>query len=173
MPWASYFFIVSLFSYFEQKLTKPDLAMLVLRLVFGAALIVFGVQKLLGGGAMFEMLGQSLAMFGITWEPKFWGLACALAETLGGLCILVGVLFRPAVLVLVINMIVATAANFKMSGAPDYSSMDAFCKWLGAVAIPVYFLAVFIALLFTGPGKYALHKGGGGRGGSGSSKAKE
>jgi putative oxidoreductase len=162
---------LSLTSSIEQKLTRPDWSILVLRLVFGALLVVFGVQKLLGGGTMFEMLGKSLEMFGITWEPKLWGLLCALAETFGGLFIVLGLLFRPAAFILIINMVVATVVNFKMSGAPDYSSMDAFCKWLGTAAIPAYFLAVFIALLFTGAGKYAMQKSGGsGRGGSGKAK---
>ncbi len=154
---------MSLYSYFEQKLNRPDLGLLALRVVFGLVICVFGVQKLMGGSAMFEQIGSSMAMFGIPWQPKFWGLLCALAESFGGLCILLGLFARPAALILTFNMIVATAAMCKMTGAPDFSSVDALGGWLGKVAVPVYFLAAFLALTFCGPGKYAIHtKGGGG-----------
>jgi putative oxidoreductase len=164
---------MSLLSAIEQKLNRPDLGLLALRLVFGAVIFVFGVQKLMGGGPVFEFLGKSMEIFGITGQPKFWGLLSALTETFGGLFILLGLFFRPAAFVLFFNMIMATMMNFKMTGAPDYSSTDAFGKWLGTVAVPVYFCVVFLALLFTGPGKYAIHKSGGGRSGGGSSKSKE
>jgi len=165
---------MSLYFYFEQKFNRTDLGLLVLRVVFGTVIFLFGVDKLLGGGATFEFLGKQLEMFGITWQPKFWGLLCALVETFGGLCMVLGLFFRPAAMLLVCNMIVASAATFQMTGAPIFSSMDAFVTdWLGKVAVPVYFLAAFLALLFTGPGKYAIHKKGGGGKSGAKASAKE
>ncbi len=161
---------MSLYNYFDQKLNKPDLGLLALRVVFGLTIFIFGVQKLMGGGAMFEQIGGSMAMFGITWEPKFWGLLCALAETFGGLCLLLGVFTRPVALILTFNMLVACVAMAKMAGNPDTASLNAFNEWLGKVAVPAYFLAAFIALLFCGPGKYSIHKSGGGGGKAKASK---
>jgi putative oxidoreductase len=155
---------MGLYSLAEQKAHRPDVGLLALRVVFGVIIFLFGVEKLMGGGAMFEQIGQSMGMFGVTWHPKVWGLLCALTETFGGLCIVFGVFFRPAALLLVFNMVVATLAMAKMSGSPDFASIDTFMNnWLSKVAIPVYFLAVFLTLLFCGAGKYALQKKGGGR----------
>ena len=164
---------MNLLNYIEQKLNRPDLGLLVLRVVFGLVIFIFGIQKLMGGGAMFEHIGGALAMFGITWQPKLWGLLSALTETFGGLAIILGVFFRPAALLLIGNMVVATVANAKMTGAVDTSSVMAFAVWLGKVAIPVYYLGAFLALFFTGPGKYAVRKGGGGGGGRSGGKSRE
>ena len=161
---------MNLLNYIEQKLHRPDLGLLLLRVIFGGVIFIFGVQKLMGGGEMFGQIGGSMAMFGITWQPKLWGLLCALAETFGGLFVLLGVFFRPAALILIFNLIVATAANAQMTGAVDTSSMMGFAVWLGKVAIPVYYLVAFLELFFTGPGKYAIHKTGGGGGGRSAAK---
>jgi len=162
---------MTLYSYFEQKMNRPDLGLLVLRVAFGALIAIFGICKLLDGGPMFQQLGGAMAMFGITWEPKFWGLMCALVEAFGGIFVLLGLFFRPALVLLIVNMVVACAVIPGFVGKPDYSSVDAFDGWLGKIDIPYLYCAVFITLLFTGAGKYAIQGGGGGR--SGSSKSRE
>jgi len=154
---------MSIFNYVEQKFNQPDLAYLALRVVFGGTIILFGVSKLLAGGEMYAQIGGSMAMFGITWEPKFWGLLCALTETFGGFLVLIGVFCRPAAFMLVGNMFVASVVLYKMMGAPDTSSVGAVAEWLGKVAVPEFYLAAFLALLLTGPGKYTVViKSGGG-----------
>jgi putative oxidoreductase len=164
---------MSLYSYFDQKLNKPDLGLLALRAIFGLLIFALGVSKLLDGGPMFAQIGGAMAAFGVNWHPKWWGLLSALTETFGGLAILLGIFFRPAALLLVFNMIVACTFMVKFVGAPDFSSADAFDGWLGKIDPPFLFCAAFLAVLFTGPGKYAMHKsGGGGRGGA-KSGAKE
>jgi len=164
---------MNLLNYVEQKLNRPDLGLFLLRLVFGLIIFVFGIGKLMGGGPMFEMIGGSMAIFGIHWEPKLWGLLCALTETFGGLAILLGVFFRPAALLLIGNMIVATIANAQQTGPADTSSTMAFGVWLGKVAIPAYYLAVYLALFFTGPGKYTAYMFTGGGGGRSAGKSKD
>ncbi len=166
---------MNLLNYVEQKLNRPDLGLFLLRVVFGLVIFVFGLGKLMAGGPMFEMIGSSMGIFGIHWEPKLWGLLCALTETFGGLAILLGVFFRPAALLLIFNMIVATIGNAQQTGPVDTSSAMAFGVWLGKAAVPVYFLAAFLALFFTGPGKFTAYLftgsgGGGGRSGGGKSK---
>ncbi len=159
---------MSLYAYFEQKLNRPDLGLLVLRVTFGGIIFVFGVQKLLGGEQMLTGIGGAMAKFGITFAPLFWGLLAALTEMLGGLCIFLGIFFRPAALLLFFNMIVATV--FLWGTGPTFSSYGDFAGFVGKIDSPLTFCLAFLALLFTGPGKYAIHKGGGGRNGAKSAK---
>jgi putative oxidoreductase len=162
---------MTLVSYIEQKLNRPDLGLLILRVVFGLLITTFGVAKLFGGGAMLAEVGGALAKFGITFAPMFWGLLSALTETLGGLCILLGIFFRPAAALLFFNMIVAITSMW--GDGPDYSSFGAFMGYVQKIVLPVAFCAIFLALLLTGPGKYAVHKGSGGKGGGGAGKSKD
>jgi len=158
-------FFMSLCNTIEQKLNQPDLAYLLLRMVFGGAIILFGIQKLMGGSATFEQIGGSMAYFGVTKYPALWGFLSALAETFGGIFIVLGVLFRPAALALFFNMVVACTFMFKLTGSPDLSSIGALTGWIGKVSMPVAFCTAFLALFFTGAGKYAVRMGGGGGGG--------
>jgi len=162
---------MSFCNYVEQKLNQPDLAYLLLRVVFGGAIILFGIQKLMGGSAMYEQIGGAMAQFGFTKYPAVWGFLCALAETFGGLCVLFGIFFRPAAFILFFNMVVACTFMFKMSGAPDLSSIGTVTDWIGKIGMPVAFCVAFLALLLTGPGKYAVHLGGGGGGKRSSGKS--
>lgn len=163
---------MSLLSSIDKKLHHPDLGLLVVRVVFGLIITLFGVGKLLGGGAMLASIGGALAKFGITRAPMFWGLLSALTETLGGLCIVAGVFFRPAAALLFFNMVVAT--TYLWGNGPDFSSYGAFMNYVGQTDAPLIFCTVFLALLFTGPGQYAVQKtGGGGRSGSSAGKSKD
>jgi putative oxidoreductase len=139
-----------------QKIHKPDAGLLVVRLAFGLILVVFGFQKLLGGTDGFRHLGEAMGMFGIHFAPVFWGVMSALTESLGGLMIILGLLFRPAALLLFFNMIVACAVMWH--GGPDFGSVPALGSWLQTFAMPFTFAATFLALLLIGPGKYALGK---------------
>jgi putative oxidoreductase len=158
---------MTLYSYFEQKLNRLDLGLLVIRVVFGLFILNAGIMKLLGGKEMLTGVGGSMAVFGIHFAPLFWGLLAALTETLGGVCLILGVFFRPAMLLLVFTMVVATVVMW--GSGPSLASMGDFQKFIGNVMPPMTFLAAFLGLLFTGPGKYAMHLKGGG----GSKSAKE
>jgi putative oxidoreductase len=80
--------------------------------------------------------------FGISFAPEWWGLAAALAESLGGLFILLGLLFRPAALVLAFVMVVATTNHIATGqGTPAHAFKNA---WL------------FAGLVLVGPGRYSL-----------------
>src|SRR6476620_9162153 len=85
--------------------------LLILRLGIGAMMIVHGYPKLFGGTAMWTKLGASVRPFGLHDFPAFWGFMAAFAETIGGLLFLVGFLFRPACLLLLITMSVASAQH--------------------------------------------------------------
>jgi putative oxidoreductase len=155
----------------ERKIHHPDAGLFVLRVGLGVMLTTFGILKLMAGKPTFEWLGNQLAMFGIHWHPVLWGLMAALVETFGGLCLVLGVCFRPAALLLVCNLFVACATLWH--GGPDFSSGKALSDWLQGFAMPCAFAVGSLALLLTGPGRFAFGKGAGTSGSRGSSKREE
>jgi len=119
-----------------------DLGLLILRLGFGLGFTWFhGVPKLMGGMEAMADRGAAMANFGVTFGYEWWGLVAALVETLGGLSIALGLLFRPACLALLAVMTAATMDNFAGRGDPSHSFKNA---WL------------FLGLFFVGPGRFSL-----------------
>lgn len=121
-------------------------ALLILRLGLGAMMIYHGYPKLMGGPARWAGLGTAMQRFGLHDFPAFWGFMAAIAEAIGGLCLVVGFAFRPACLLLVITMLVAA---MKHIGAGPFSE--------ATHAIELGF--VFIALFIIGPGRYSVDRG--------------
>lgn len=118
--------------------------LLLLRVGIGLMFILHGWPKLAGGAERWEMLGQSMQAVGIAFAPTFWGFMAAFAETVGGLLLILGFLFRPACLLLVITMLVATAMH-AVAG-------DGFGGYSHALEAAI----LFFSLLFIGPGKYSI-----------------
>lgn len=88
--------------------TNDSLAGLALRIPAGIIFMAHGAQKLFGafGGYGLEGTGQWMASIGL--EPGYlMALAAGSAEFFGGLALLLGLLTRPAALVLAVTMIVA------------------------------------------------------------------
>jgi putative oxidoreductase len=88
--------------------TESNLLGLVLRLPAGIIFVAHGAQKLFGsfGGYGLEGTGQWMASIGL--EPGYWmALAAGSAEFFGGIALLLGLLTRPAALILAITMLVA------------------------------------------------------------------
>jgi putative oxidoreductase len=123
-----------------------DLGLLIIRVGLGIMFIIHGYPKLMGGPEGWAGLGASTKYVGITFAPVFWGLMAALAEALGGFFILVGLLFRPACLLLIATLIVAALTHLGkgdgLSGA-SHAIEDA---------------VMFAGLFFIGPGKYSVDK---------------
>jgi len=120
--------------------------LLIMRVGLGAMMIYHGYPKLLGGPEMWAGLGSSTKYVGITFAPVFWGLMAAIVETLGGFLVIIGLAFRPACVLLTINLIVAAATHF---GKGD---------GLQGAAHAVELAFVFAGLIFVGPGKYSVDK---------------
>ncbi|GAA4324306.1 hypothetical protein GCM10023149_25810 [Mucilaginibacter gynuensis] len=123
-----------------------NFGLLVLRAGLGALMIYHGYPKLIGGPEMWGQLGASTKYLGFSFLPTVWGLLAALTETVGGLLFLIGFAFRPVSILLLINMIFASAMHLGngdgMQGA--------------AHAIELAF--VFAGMIFIGPGKYSVDK---------------
>ena len=120
--------------------------LLILRLGIGAMMIVHGYPKLFGGTAMWTKLGASVRPFGLHDFPAFWGFMAAFAETVGGLLFLVGFIFRPACLLLLITMSVASAQHLRTGDG------------LGGASHAIELAVLFLAMFIIGPGKYSIDK---------------
>jgi len=121
-----------------------DVGLLVLRAGLGAMLFWHGWPKLAGGAAKWEKLGGAMSALGIDFAPTFWGLCAALAETVGGALLVVGLATRPAAAALAFTMFVA-AWNHYVDG-------EGFIEWSHATEDGI----AFVALILLGPGRYAL-----------------
>src|ERR1700753_480185 len=91
-----------------------NLGLLILRIGLGILFIYHGLPKLLGGPENWEKLGTAAGAVGIHFLPIFWGFLCAVTETIGGILVVVGLAFRPACLLMTVNLIVAAAFTYKV-----------------------------------------------------------
>ena len=163
-----------------------DAGLLIVRVGIGAAFIAYGWPKLMAGAEMWEKVGQAVQslgltrpFFGVELKPEFWGCVASFVETVGGVMIVLGFLFRPFALLLFLEMAVATqwVVSQGSSFYPVQDQVTGFWKQLGW-AHPAEMCVLFLALVFTGPGRVTLielakmskkgGKGGGGGGGGGS-----
>jgi len=120
-----------------------DIGLLIIRVGIGISFMVHGSGKMFNPDR-WEKLGGSMALFGITFAPTFWGFMAAFAEFGGGILFLLGFFFRPATALMAFTMLVAMTTHLaKGDGFSGYShSME-----LGIL---------FLGMLFAGPGKLSL-----------------
>ncbi len=124
---------------------NKDLGILFLRIVIGISFaIVYGLMKIQGGPVFWEQIGGAMSNLGITFAPVFWGFLASLSEFGGGILIFFGLFTRPAAAFMAFTMLVAAIQHLSVRD-PWYMVMN-----------PLEMLAVFIALLFIGAGKYSL-----------------
>ncbi|PSQ68235.1 MAG: DoxX family protein [Bacteroidetes bacterium QH_6_64_77] len=121
-----------------------DLGLLLLRVTFGLYMALgHGWGKIAGGPEQWAGLGGTMEIFGLGFAPTFWGFMAAFAEFACALLVVLGLLTRPAALLLVINMAVAATAHITgaIDGGPEMALLYAF---------------VFLSLILIGPGKYSV-----------------
>ena len=123
-----------------------DFALLLLRAGLGVMFVLHGWPKILGGPTMWTGLGGSMAHLGITAVPVVWGFLAALSEFGGGICLVLGIAFRPACIMMAATMTVAAVHHL--------ASGDGVMTASHAIEVGV----VFLAMLFLGPGRYSVDK---------------
>lgn len=126
--------------------TNLHLGLLVIRVGLGSTFIAHGLPKLTGGPERWAGVGKAMENLGITFLPAFWGFMGGFAECVGGLCLILGILWVPALLLLTFTMLVAMVSHI--------SSGDSFSR----ISHPLEAGVVFIGLLLIGPGKYRVSK---------------
>ncbi|TYS18769.1 DoxX family protein [Rossellomorea vietnamensis] len=125
-----------------------DTGLLIIRLVIGLSFIGHGAQKLFGwfGGYGLEGTGGWMESLGMK-PGKAMALLAGLAEFLGGIFFVLGLLTPVAGIMIAITMLIAIV---KVHYANGYWSTNNGYEYNLAL------LAVAIGLALAGPGKYAL-----------------
>lgn len=123
---------------------RADLGLLVIRVGLGAMFMFHGAPKLLSGPEGWARLGKAMSHLGVDAYPVVWGAAAAIAESLGGLMLLLGWMTRPFLFLMLCTMIVA-ATQHLMKG-----------EGLKAASHAVELGVVFFGLMFIGPGAHSL-----------------
>ena len=125
---------------------KGNFGLLLMRVMLGVCMVMHGMPKMAGGSDTFEALGRAMEVFGVTYFPVFWGFLAALAETLGGVLIIIGYQFRLAAFFIAMVMLVACLYDYN----PE--------KVFQSISYPLELFSVFIALVFIGPGKFSIDR---------------
>lgn len=119
-----------------------DIGMLLLRLGFGLGFLYFhGWSKLVGGPERWAGVGSAVETFGIGFGHTVFGFVASVAESIGGVCIATGFLFRPAAALIAATMFTAWAREVSGDDNPAHAFKN---------------LWVAIGLGFTGPGRYSV-----------------
>ncbi|KDM90244.1 DoxX family protein [Photobacterium galatheae] len=133
-------------SFMKRLLTSVDsFAPLALRVPAGIIFMAHGAQKLFGafGGYGLEGTGQWMASIGL--EPGvLMAFMAGSAEFFGGLCILLGLLTRPAAAALAVTMVVAIVSVHLPNGL--FMSN-------GGYEFGLALLAIVVSLAVSGAGK--------------------
>ena len=132
---------------------KPstDFGLLILRLGIGAMFVLHGLPKILGGPSGWEGLAQKgLPFVSEGFIAIALGLAAALAEIGGGILLALGYAHRIACLALGATMAVAFTTKL--------GDITGIMNFAYAAGWPLELLIVFVALFFTGPGRYRIGK---------------
>ena len=122
-------------------------ALLLTRAVFGFLIVyLHGIPKLMGGPERWQRLGSSLTgSLGIEGVNIFFGFMAMMAETLGGLLILIGLYTRISASFLAFTMLVAFSGHLARDGFAGSEN-------------PLLFLAYFVGLILSGAGTFSVDK---------------
>lgn len=126
-----------------------DTAIFILRIAVGAIFLVHGMQKVFGafGGGGIEGTTQMVSSMGFS-PVLFWVWALLIAEFLGGLFLILGVLPRISALSIAIVMLVAIVKVHVPKG---------FFTMQGGFEYPLLVLASCISIMLAGGGRFSLY----------------
>ena len=120
------------------------IGLLILRIGLGVMFLIHGGPKLFGGPEKWGKIGMAMASLGIGFMPTFWGFMAAISEFFGGICLILGLFFRPACILLTLTMIVAALSHFGQG------------EGLGGASHAIEVGIVFLSFILIGAGKYSL-----------------
>ncbi|MEN0614329.1 DoxX family protein [Klebsiella indica] len=125
-------------------LSHDDFGKLLLRLAVGGLMLFHGLHKL------FDGVGGISNMLVAKGLPGFIAYGVLVGEVVAPCLLILGILTRPAALVIAFTMVVA----WLMVGAGKTFALDAVGAW--AIESLVYFFVGALAIAFMGAGKYSL-----------------
>ena len=128
----------------NEKLTYDDTGKLLLRLAVGGLMLFHGLHKAIDG---VDGIAGMLVAKGL---PGFIAYGVLVGEVIAPILIILGILTRPAALVLAFTMVVA----WLMVGTGKTFALDAVGAW--AIESLVYFFVGALAIAFLGAGRYAI-----------------
>jgi len=128
-------------------LAKDDLGKLLLRLSVGGLMLFHGLHKL------FDGVGPIKGMLASHGLPEFIAYGVLVGEVVAPCLVILGVLTRPAALVLAFTMVVA----WLLVGTGKTLMLDKTGAW--AIESLVYFFFGALAVAFSGAGRYSLASG--------------
>lgn len=132
----------------------PNLGTFIIRASVGAILAFAGWNKFAGGTGVLEAVGSNVSRVGLEIGssgafPLFFGIMAAGSELLGGILLILGVLFRPMTALLLVTMGVATVTKYQTTSG-DFT----------LYGYPLLMFLVLLGLLFSGSGKYSIVRDG-------------
>lgn len=128
-------------------LAKDDLGKLLLRLSVGGLMLFHGLHKL------FDGVGPIKGMLASHGLPEFIAYGVLVGEVVAPCLVILGVLTRPAAVVLAFTMVVA----WLLIGTGKTFMLDKTGAW--AIESLVYFFFGALAVAFSGAGRYSLASG--------------
>lgn len=136
--------LTTLLNAVNRMLTHEDLGKLLLRLAVGGLMLFHGLHKLFAG---IDGISGMLIAKGF---PGFIAYGVLVGEVIAPCLIILGILTRPAALVLAFTMIVA----WLMVGMNETWALDKTGAW--AIESLVYFFIGALAVAFLGAGRFSL-----------------
>ena len=128
---------------FNSQERKIGFGLLLMRIGLAAMLLIHSLPKLIGGSAQWTSYGTTLNYLQLGLPLKAIGFTALLIESLGGLSLLSGYLFRTCCTILAILFCFYCLNYFKI----NYRTLTLFSLGLAAV---------FFGFINTGPGRYAV-----------------
>ena len=136
--------VTTLLNAVNRMLTHEDFGKFLLRLAVGGLMLFHGLHKLFDG---IDGISNMLIAKGL---PGFIAYGVRVGEVLAPCLIVLGILTRPAALVLALTMVVA----WLMVGTGKTWQLDAVGAW--AIESLVYFFIGALAVAFLGAGRFSV-----------------
>lgn len=135
------------------KTRTYDVAALLLRLAAGLIFLPHGWSKVFGSGGA-AAFAQDMPSYGL---PAFLGYVAAYAELFGALLLIAGLVSRLDAFLLACNMGVAIALVHGPDALHDVApGTNVFFSVVRAVELPLALLAICVAIVVCGPGRFSL-----------------
>jgi putative oxidoreductase len=121
-----------------------EAGLLLLRVTLGCFLIYFSWSSLTGGAGAWAQFAGPLRRLGLHSHLQWWGLACAIAQTLGGALVIFGFFFRVGLILILLRFIPYVFALWKIRPLIAYAELE-LCL-------------ILVSLLLIGPGKLSADR---------------